>query len=281
MIQNNRIFFSDAGVLTDLSKNLNRFQSGTDVVPLEANVDFIYIGSDFPFNHRHVDVSVVNDQAADVAKVELYNGSTWVDAVNIIDYTNTGTIALAQDGIISWNPDKNESWVRDDTENITELNTLRIDGFYWARISYDANLNALTALNFVGHKFSDDEQLGTLYPELETQVARDSFENGKTSWDEQHIKAAEVIIRDLTKYRSRIHSRNQILDYDRLTLPAIHQVAVIVYRALGDDWVNDYNRALQEYSEARGNMVEFRFDEDNDARQDRSEKTTESIMIRR
>lgn len=279
MIQNNRIIYSDNGTNTDISVNMNRFQSGTATIAMVATEDYIYLGSDWKFNHRHIHVSSAN-AVASVASVELYDGSNWRAAVDVIDQTSVTGATLAQSGIISWVPDRSYSWNKiQSTESIAALSGFKIYDFYWARIKVSANLTAGTAIKYIGYKFSTDEDLGSYYPEFETTAFKAGFEASKTEWNEQHITAAEIIISDLIK-KQKIVSRNQIMNWEKFTIPAIHAVASIVFRALGNDWSDKMQKAIEDYRDSF-DMIAFDVDTNQNGMLDHGEKLVDLMVTRR
>jgi len=174
MLLTNRVILSDNTVLTDLSINLNNFKSGTETVVLVAAEDFLFVGSDLPFNHRYLDIGTANSNAS-VLSVSLWDGDTFSAAVDTIDETDSSGVTLAQSGVFSWKLDKNKNWSRKDTEDVTGLTTLTIYHLFWARFAVSADLSGGTTLNTVGNKFSSDADLGVLYPELVTSDAKNRF----------------------------------------------------------------------------------------------------------
>src|SRR3990167_11302957 len=101
MLTSNRIIFSDNGTLTDYSATLNDFYTGTVAPTYTASQDYLYVGGDAPFNHRYFDVSVANAVASTVS-VEIWDGSDWNAAVDVIDETTTSGASLAQSGRIQF-----------------------------------------------------------------------------------------------------------------------------------------------------------------------------------
>jgi hypothetical protein len=252
MLLNNRVIFNDNGTLRDLSVALNNVFSGSEVVAIVAAEDKMYFGAPLPFNHRYFMVPVVNDQAS-VVSVDIWNGTEWVAAVDVIDQTkNSSGHTLSRSGIISWAIDRQKSWgMEDTTENMTGsgLTTLKLYNLYWVRFSFSGNLKATTALKYVGHKFSEDNDLKGYYPDLLRTNVKAGFEAGKTDWDEQHVIAAEEIIRDLIK-KQEIINANQILDWSVFTDAATHKVAEIAYTAFGADYEDRRETAYENYKDA-------------------------------
>ena len=261
-----RSVFSDNGTLEDISVKMNDFNSGTFVMPYVNGEDYLYIASDFPFNHRYIEVETANTQAAAIA-ISVWDGDSWVAAEDIIDQTSVGGIPLSQSGHISFRPDEDDGWSREDTndeaDQITGLTAIKIFSMYWARFSWSADLDATTELKFIGHRFSNDADLELEYPLLLRPNVLDQFKTGKTTWDLQHYVAAERIIRDL-KMKSLNFSRNQILDWEIFTEASVHKVAEIAYSAFGKDFVDEKTAAHNAYKAAIGNLKLYRFDQTND-----------------
>lgn len=278
MLVNNRIIHSDNGTLRDLSINLNDLYAGNGALGIVAAEDKLYIGSDMPFNHRYFCVATANDQAS-VASVEIWDGNQWRAAVDVLDQTKDANgRSLAQTGILSWSVDKDYGWgFEETTEDIPALATLKIYNMYWVRISWSADLKATTAVSYVGHKFANDSQLEGYYPDLNRTAVKTAFKAGKTTWDDQHVLAAEEIIRDLRK-KKVILSRNQILDFESFNDAAIHKCAEIIMRALGEDYADERASAIEDYNEAL-DKVYFPVDKDGDGRLDTVERAGYSVGI--
>lgn len=283
MLLNNRVIFENNTTLTDLSVNLNDVFSGSETVDIVAADDYLYLASDLPFNHRYFMVSTANDQASTVS-VDIWNGTEWVAAVDVLDQTkNASGHTLSTSGIISWVTDRNKSWSREETtENMTGsgLTTLKIYNMYWVRLAFSGNLKATTALKYVGHKFSSDYSLKGYYPDLGRSTVMTAFQAGKTNWDEQHVLAAEEIIRDLKK-KNEIFSSNQILNWEQFTDAAVHKVAEIAYTAFGADYEDRRDKAFDNYTDALDKVT---FDVDKNAngkREPEERKPSFGRLVRR
>lgn len=249
MIMSSRIIWSNNGTLVDVSQALGNFKASTQVIDIVALEDYIYIGSDFPFNHRYIDITTANDQSSSIS-VDLWDGQYWKAANDIIDQSSVAGVTLAQSGVLSWTKSTRETWSRWDTNNegeqITGLTDVNILNLYWARLTFSADLNALSELNFIGHKFSDDNDLEILYPDLTRTAVMAQFKAGKTNWKLQHIQAAEEIIKDLKK-TSLIKSENQILDWELFRDASVHKVAQIAFNAFGKDFFDNRDSAAKLY----------------------------------
>jgi len=262
MLSNQRIIHSDNGVLEDKSVELNNLFTTNATIDLAVTDDYLYIGSDLPFNHRYFEVTTANTNTSAMS-VEIWNGSEWNAAVDVIDQTSASGRTLAQSGYISWTTDRNESWGMDETtENVTGLTTLKIYNMYWVRLKVSASLSGTTAVGYVGFKFANDDDLGGRYPDLVGSTIMDAFETGKTNWNEQHFLAAEDIIKDIRRKRIAWNA-NQITDWEQFNLAAVHKVALIIMQSFGDDYKDNRLDAKREYEDAM-NLKVFTIDSNMD-----------------
>jgi hypothetical protein len=283
LLVNNRVIFENNTTLTDLSINLNDVFAGSETVDIVAADDYLYLASDLPFNHRYFMVSTAND-AASVVSVSIWNGSEWVEAVDVLDQTkNSSGHTLANSGIISWTTDRNKSWAKEETtENMTGsgLTTLKIYNMYWVRLAFSGNLKATTALKYVGHKFSNDYNLKGYYPDLGRSTVMTAFTAAKTNWDEQHVLAAEEIIRDLKK-KGEIFSASQIMNWEQFADAAVHKVAEIAYSAFGKDYEERREKAFDNYVDAL-DKVTFDLDKNANGKREQAEaKPSFGRLVRR
>ena len=268
---NQRIIHGDNATLVDKSKELNDFVSGEATFPIVAADDYIYIGSDLPFNHRYfLAGSTVNANVSAIS-IDIWDGNEWEPAVDVVDYTSVGGATLAQSGYIRWTVDRNGFFGQEDTtEDITDLATLKIYDFYWVRLSFSADLTAGTALKYVGFKFAEDDDLALLYPDLNLSATKSAFTSGKTNWNDQHFLAAEEIIRRLRK-KHIVWSRNQILDWEQFYEAGIHKAAELIMTPFGDDFEDNRQRAVKKFETAM-NLGTFITDRDEDGQIDERER---------
>lgn len=242
-----RIIWSDNGTLKDLSVALGNFKTGTQAIAFVAAQDYLFIGSDFPFNHRYFDITSANASASSMT-VHLWDGTAWVQAIDLIDQTSVAGVPFAQSGVVSFMPDDDKGWYREDTNNegdsITGLTGVDIRNLWWARLSFSADWSG--TLEFIGHKFSDDNDLEIHYPDLTRTAVMAQFKSGKTTWKLQHIQAAEEIIKDLKK-RQIIKSENQLLNWELFRDASVHKVAAIAFNAFGKDFFENRDNAHNLY----------------------------------
>lgn len=279
MIRQNRIIYSDNGVLTDISSELNNFHSGTKAFTFVAAEDAIYIGSDLPFNQRHFELSAFNAATSATISVSLWGSSGWESAVDVADGTSTSGKSMGQSGVVEWVPERGKSWIKQDTDNtITGLSSLKIYNLYWAKITFSANIS-FTA-SFLGYKFATDEQVGSLYPELALSTTIAQFATGKTTWFEQHCRCAEMIVRDLVS-KELIASGNQLLDWSKFSESSIHKLAHIVFTAFGDDYKDNLAQADKDYYSSLQNGIRYGVDKNKNATLDLSESFGSVGVVRR
>jgi hypothetical protein len=280
MLRNNRVIFLSAGVYKDYSVALSNVHSQTQLLDYVAATDYVYLGSDFPFNHRYMDVVVGNAGVASMV-IEVWTGNGWTPVVDIIDETNVAGAPLGQSGIISWQPDLDvSSWGFDDTDEMINAGAFpagfpKIFKLYWARISFSADLDVLTEINYVGHKFSEDEALEAEYPELSSAAIKAAWKAAKTDWKEQTLMAGEYIVQELRGMKDVITSPSQILDWMQFEKASIHKTAEIIFRGFGDDYNDQRTEAMASYKKAI-NVGKFNVDLNLDANLEDAEKQMHS-----
>ena len=260
----NRVLFSDNGTITDKSKELNNYHSDIASLVIVADEDYLYISSEFPFNHLYFEVPTVASSAMDFT-LSVYNGTEFKDVVDTIDETS----GFTSSGFITWTPDKDEGWGYEDTEEITELSTVNIYNKYWVRIAFESS--DTIGLNWAGNRFSNDEDLADSYPSLNTTDVQGSFLSGKTDWDEQHIVVATDIINDL-KIKGTIEDKAQILVRRQLSQPAVHRLARLIFNSFGEAYRDQRDDAQKDYR-ASLNSIKLISDQNNTGAVERSELT--------
>lgn len=236
----NRVIFSDNGTLTDISAKLDDYNSGNQSLTITAAEDYLYIGAYYPFNSKYFKLKTVATNVA-VPTIEYWTGSSgWAQAVEVIDETG----GFKNSGYISWVPNKDNGWTREDTNKITALYSKVIYDLFWMRVKFSAD----TVIDFewIGEVFSNDFDLGAEFPDLVRTQTLDSFSTGKTNWEHQHVIAAKVVIDDL-KAKKIINFKEQILDRKELTLASVQKCAAIIYSSFGDDYADQRKEAELEY----------------------------------
>ncbi len=264
----NKILFSDNGTIQDISPTMNDYYSGTFRMSFVASEDALYIGRTHPFNSFFLK-STANAEASN-ATVEVWNGNDWEDVVELIDNTSLNGVSLAQDGFFEFVPNKNTSWQREDTDTITDLTSKEIYNRYWIKITFSNDLTTDLDLKWLGEVFSDDNDLGSEFPEIISSNFKTAM--GVTNWESQHVQAAKIIIKDLIS-RNLITGGEQILNRDDLVLPSISKTAEIIFNSMGDDYTDQKISAGKEYQSRITKALPL-IDLNNNAIIDVGEKTT-------
>jgi hypothetical protein len=274
MNRNQRVIWSDNGTIKDLSLVLGDYRSDAIVFPFATAQDYLYIGSELPFNTRYFDLGTVNTEAA-TASVSLWNGSAWVPTKDVLDGTRvgaSGTASLGKSGEVTYAQDiDNAGWqcVRISSE-VTGLTATSVFNMYWTRWHWSADLLAGTSLNYVGLLFSDDDDLYGSYPDLQNAGLKDAYETGKSDWREQAFNASESIVREMRR-RNIIATRDQIFDTSLLLDANVHKTAEIIYGGLGSAYAEAKKAAAIEYGKAL-DLKFFQVDKDGSGTLDPSEK---------
>lgn len=270
-----RVVFSDNGTLSDISASMADYHAGTAVINYTLTEDALYIGSELPFNSLFFDVSVANAETA-TPVVSYWDGDEWVAMVDFIDETTSGGATLAQSGHITWTTDKESAWMREDTvssngtEEITGLGNITIYDLFWIKMTFSATLTGTAALNFIGPKFCEDNDLTGEHVLFSNSTFKTNYESGKTSWEREIILASRLMVSDIVK-KQAIISGDQLLDRRLLTDACVSKTAQLIFANLGDDYNNDRDAARAEYK-SRLSLPNFGADKNNNARLDDSEK---------
>lgn len=252
MLVNNRVFLKKSGVLTDISIDASDAIGG--VIPFDlAPGDELFLGSFLPFNHRYFKVISPNTNTAKI-QMAYWTNAQWTDAVDMFDLTYSGGATLSKSGVIAWQPDiQGLQWgFTWQTSAIPDLSALKIYNLWWARLTVTAQLSAGTQVGLIGHKFSEDADLFSEYPEFNQAAFYRVFSNetGKSDWSRQAYLAAEYIIQDL-RDRGVVVDAGQILDWRIFKHASVHKIAEIIFRAMGDDYKDKLARATDAYLRAK------------------------------
>lgn len=257
---NNRILYSNNGTIEDMSVILGNYSSGTKALTFTASEDAIYIGSRLPLNHIYFKLSSVSSINASMS-VQYYDGNAWVNMVELIDET----AGLSSSGFIQFTPDRLKGWMMRSTnyagESVLGLTSVTIYDLYWLKVTFASDFTATLA--WVGNLFSNDADLGVEYPDLVRPATISNYKPGKTNWEEQHVRAAQILVDDLIN-KNVICGPSQILDWREFTNAAIHKTAEIALNAFGDDYVENVVSARKEYNGRLSKRL-YRVDRNNDA----------------
>ena len=267
-----RILYSDNGVISDLSKELTRYQLGSSVISsFVASQDYIYVGSLAPFNHFYLKLTSFSAVSSNVMTIQYWEGREWVNAYK----TDDETVGLTQSGYVTFFPNKDKGWLPESTNDkndiVTGLSTVSIYDMYWARIKLSQDVPLGFTMSWIGQKFSDDYDLGSEFPDIVRPAMLASFGASKTDWEEQHVKASELLVQDLIANKV-IDWSGQILVREEFSLACVQKVAELVFNALGDDYLDQKDRAQAEYKRRLDKSV-YRIDQNADAILSKGEST--------
>lgn len=257
-----RLFYSDNGTLSDWTISLGDYKSGTTVASIVPAEDYLYVGAVAPFNHLYLKLGTIVNALSGSISIEYWDGNSWHEVIETIDETS----GLAQSGFVTWVPDRQSVWHRSNTnldgQAITGLTSLQIYDLYWARLKFTGTFTPAIDFSWAGQKFSDDNDLGSEFPDLVRSATKTAFEAGKTNYEEQAVRAAELIVQDMIK-ENIIWSKNQILSRDEFKLMSVSKVAEMIFNAFGDDYLDQKTAARNEY-QSRFKKVIFSIDRNQD-----------------
>lgn len=231
-----RIFHNN----TEVTKEIQKLDLNSYSLNYVAG-DFIYIASDFPFNHLYFNLGASSNIIDAQMKIE-YWGLAWNQTVELRDDTD----GFNHSGFVEFTPNRQSTWTRENDSTNTIGTGKTVYYKYWTRLSFDVSLTAGLELQFIGNKFSDDYDLYSEYPIFDDTNFLNAFKVGKTSWEEQHLKAAELIIQDLQK-KNILLDAGQILDRTRFNGASICKVAEILFTSFGTDYAEQKKAANIEY----------------------------------
>lgn len=265
-----RFIYGDNGSISEFTSKVVNYKVDEYTFSYVAGQDYIYIGSDLPFNHFYIKMGSVVNAITSVMSIQYWDGQDWEDVAEVVDETE----ALSKSGFVTFTPDKRKQWQMESTNDqgntIADLSSVKIYDMYWILISFSTNLTANTGIKWIGNIFSDDYDLYSEFPIFNSSALKTAFESGKTDWQEQHIKAASVVIKDL-KEKNIIQNAGNILKKEEFNLAAVSKTAQIIFGALGDDYTDDYISAKTEYGERIKNS-KYSVDTNNNAILDVKEK---------
>lgn len=257
-----RVFHSNNGTLSDKSLSVS---DGSGFAPsFVASEDYIYIGQYFPFNNFYVECATGNASAASIS-IDTWTGSGWASGVDVLDATSSGGASLAQAGVIQFEPDHDESWVKmPDTseEDDSGLSTVKLYDMYWTRIGFSADLSSTTHISKVFYAFCSNSQLRAINPDIDQFLT--SWASGKTNWNEQILLASEHVVADL-KERGLAKSNGEILRFDDVSLACAYKTLELIFIPLGKSYADKRSDYAKAYTKIM-NSQRFTFDKNKDGK---------------
>jgi hypothetical protein len=186
------------------------------------------------------------------------------------------TSGLSTSGYLKFTPNRDHSWQKADTADISELSAITIYDQFWLEITVDAD--ATIDLAWIGDLFCTDSDLESEYPDLLRATMLTAFKAGKTDWEEQRVIASDMITDELIN-RGAIKSSNQLFEVERFRRTAVSKTAELAFAGFGENYMDDENKARKKYSE-RFNMINVLSDQDEDGLEDEVETTkTREIFL--
>jgi hypothetical protein len=250
---NKRILYSENGTLIDFSVNLNKYNAIESEFSYTLGEDFFYIGSRLPFNSIYFKLNASNTVPANM-NIEVFDGEKWRMVNEIMDETE----GFFKSGHVTFVPDRDNGWLNKDTNTsgqiIPGLESVKIYDQYWMRLSFDQTLDENCSILWAGSLFCDDTDVGAEYPDLVKSSVLSAFQSAKTNWEEQRVRASEIIIQDLMINRV-IVDVGQMLVREDYRVACVQKLAEIVFNAFGDDYVDNRQRAREEYQRRLSNPV--------------------------
>jgi len=260
-----KLIYSNNTVLADISNNVSNYHSGSDAITFVADEDYFYLGQRFAFNQFYIKLAALST-ASSVMLLSYWDGKEWRSVVEVGDNTS----GFTKDGKVFFVPDKQYGWMKSDTvrnsgvEEITGLGDVIIYDRYWLRVSFSVDLDADTAIQWIGKLFASDDDLYSEYPMFNNSSLKTAIETGKTNYEEQRLRATEVCIDNLIT-KGIINNGNQLLDAEKLKTPIVSKTAEIIFSMLGfDEYEEDRKRARNEYT-SRLNKDIFNVDRNDNA----------------
>jgi hypothetical protein len=249
-----RIFHGNKEITKEISRTDSLSYSMTYL-----SGEYIYIASDFPFNHLYIKMGAIKNATPASMTVEYNASSGWNSIVELRDET----LALSQDGYVEFTPNRDNSWPRLYSSQDVPNTSVIVYDKYWTRVSFDANLDSPVEISFIGNKFSDDEDLYLEYPVFDDSVFLTAFKAGKSDWEDQCIRASEVIVADLIR-KNVIVSAEQILDRKVFTSACVCKTAEMIFTSFGNDYEEQRKLAKSEYA-SRMDLSRYKVDNNNNA----------------
>lgn len=228
-----------------------------------ATEDYLYLGFKRPFSAAYVELIDVSTAGA-VATLEVYDGSTWVDAT-----LQDETAGLSRSGF--WQFSKDEM-------TQTEVNGTTL---FWARVSFDVTTGAV-AFRGINIVFSDDAALKAEFFDIDNPKLLPS---GQASHISAHVAARNHIIQKLRnqnyiKVNASTGLENltpwDLLDIHEVKSAACYLALSKIFFVLSDNPEDNYWTKYREYQdkfEEAFRLATLSIDNNDDGIPDSDEKS--------
>lgn len=260
------IKYSDNGVFTDYSSELENFLRDSATITMVSGEDVIYVGYYKPVNEFYVAMSTKNTESINLS-VKYYNGSSYTAVTNLHDGTNN----LLRDGFIKF----------DNNIDDQELSTVDSVELYWYEISADADTSAMV-ITGINQLFSDDLDIEEDEPGI---IASAYYPDTYTSYLLYHQSVRNDIVQHLRneghrKYNDGVtdwKNINQFDIHDREELRTASKYKVLgkIYFNLSDSPDDKYFQKYLVYEKMANEALNLFFlslDSDDDGKEDDFER---------
>lgn len=260
-----RILKSVSSVITDISYD-NQDETILPNIGIDST-DHILIGMQYPFNNFFIDkTGAVANAASSVMSLQYWNGSSWVDVVDLLDGTSIGGKTMAKSGHVLFSLDRQKSgWARTNNtkaQGPTELSTKDIYDLYWLKVKFSVNLDSLTTIKELGFSWTTGAKLKSIKSEVDRYLP--SFATGKTNWNSEIMTACKMMTTDLKK-AGLVFGPQQVIRMDDFWLPATYKTLWLIYSSLGPAYLETANSMAHEFYKTM-NVNNITVDENKDGR---------------
>lgn len=266
-----RIYYSSAGVLTDITSEMQTFDTPDKSVTWIASQDALYFGSPHKFNWRYIKMATGNTNAASLTAEYWSRDNGWQPFKLFIDETS----GLKSSGFIQWEDNRPE-WVKQDCSKITEVASLPYteenDWLFWMRLKLSSDSSAMT-LSAIKYMLSDDRMMTAIHPEIFSYLPAN-----QTDYLKQHELAKDFIVAQL-KQRGVIAYEEQIKNPDEWLMAATYRtIALILAPIPGDDKLNLVKKEMASMAEVTSPGTAASIDTDRNEDLDPQERQPGQIM---
>ena len=252
-----RIVGKKGAVFTDLS-----IANANDAQTWEWDFDAVYLGKTMPFNNFHLWVDTAN-ATIEKMKVSIWDGTNFVEAVDVLDASSS----VSTNGVVQFVPGENDSWNRDDTEDIADFSGgPKIYDLYWAKIEFENPIDITTTIKQLSYAFTDERFLQTLDQDINEYLAP----LGQTDWIPQ-VLVASIQTAIYLKAHGLIIDEGQIIQFDDFYMSTAYKTLSIIYSSLGPDFADKKAMADKDFK-ANLKTRRLTIDADGDGKIDVSDR---------
>lgn len=218
-----RIFYSQAGTLSDQTELLRNWTTPNFTPVFNAVADAIYIGRFHKFNYLYVALAR-SSTVSSVMTAQYWNGKAWVAFTDFLDETE----GLKASGFLTW--EEKDEWVKAKPADITGLTSMASNQeLYWIKVTLSASPSVGTSIRSIKKILSDDRLMATIHPEILNFLPED-----QEDFLPQHELAKDTIVNDLIM-SGTISYEDQIKNPENYLLAASYKCAELVLAPIAGD----------------------------------------------